>query len=169
MNLGPKATDQKPDEIERYDLASDPGEKNDVADTNPEVVIKLRVIMVKQHVKCDLFSSSPRENDMKHASKRFWRITLIDRGNDTVIGEIPTTHITSERIIGLMKMVYAKYFLTPEEIVKSHLRGNTKDHYDHFRVMRFESEDPISYWIPCGSSGVRAVIVRPEDQEQTPR
>jgi arylsulfatase A len=55
LNPGPKALDQKPGEIELYDLASDPGEKNDVASKNPEVVARLRAIMERQHVKSDLF------------------------------------------------------------------------------------------------------------------
>ncbi len=55
LNPAPKAADQKPGAIELYDLATDPGEKTDVADKNPEVVAKLRTIMEKQHVKSDLF------------------------------------------------------------------------------------------------------------------
>ena len=47
--------DQKPGEIELYDLAADPGEKNDVAGKNPDVVARLRAIMEKQHGKSDLF------------------------------------------------------------------------------------------------------------------
>jgi arylsulfatase A len=55
LNPGPKAMDQKPGAIELYDLAADPGEKNDVVGKNPDVVARLRAIMEKQHVKSDLF------------------------------------------------------------------------------------------------------------------
>jgi arylsulfatase A-like enzyme len=55
LNPGPKAANQKPGEVELYDLASDPSEKTDVAAKHPEVVVKLRAILEKQHVKSDLF------------------------------------------------------------------------------------------------------------------
>lgn len=55
LNPGPKAKDQKFGGIELYDLKNDPSEKNDVARERPEVVAKLRAIMVEQHVKSDLF------------------------------------------------------------------------------------------------------------------
>ena len=55
LNPGPKAKDQKPGDIELYDLAKDPGEKTDVAGKNPEVVAKLRGILEEQHVKSELF------------------------------------------------------------------------------------------------------------------
>jgi len=55
LNPGPNAKDQKPGEIELYDLATDPGEKDDVAGKHAEVVAKLRAVMEKQHVKSDLF------------------------------------------------------------------------------------------------------------------
>lgn len=55
LNPAPRAKDQKPGEIELYNLANDPAEKNDVAITNPEVVAMLHDIMEQQHVKSDLF------------------------------------------------------------------------------------------------------------------
>jgi arylsulfatase A len=55
LNPGPKAKDQQPGDIELYDLASDPGEKADVAGQNPEVVAKLRAVMVKEHVRSAVF------------------------------------------------------------------------------------------------------------------
>ncbi|WP_020470980.1 arylsulfatase [Zavarzinella formosa] len=55
LNPGPKAKDQKPGEIELYDLATDPGEKANLADKKPEVVARLLALMEKQHVKSDLF------------------------------------------------------------------------------------------------------------------
>ena len=55
LNPGPKVKDQKPGEIELYDLASDPGETTDVSSKHMEVVVKLRAIMDKQHVKSDVF------------------------------------------------------------------------------------------------------------------
>jgi arylsulfatase A-like enzyme len=55
LNPGPKAKDQKPGEIELYDLASDARETTDVAGKNPAVVARLRAIMEKQHVKSDVF------------------------------------------------------------------------------------------------------------------
>jgi arylsulfatase A len=55
LNPAPKAQDQKPGEIELFNLASDPGEKHDVATTNLEVVAMLNDIMQEQHVKSELF------------------------------------------------------------------------------------------------------------------
>ncbi len=55
LHPNPKAKDQKPGEIELYNLADDPNEKTDVAGKNPEVVAKLRAIMEKEHVKSEIF------------------------------------------------------------------------------------------------------------------
>ena len=55
MNPGPTAKDQAPGEIELYDLALDPGEKNDVAGEHPDVVARLRALMELQHATSDLF------------------------------------------------------------------------------------------------------------------
>jgi arylsulfatase A-like enzyme len=55
LNPGPKANDQKPGEIELYNLATDPAETTDVAARNTEVVANLRDIMQQQHTKSDLF------------------------------------------------------------------------------------------------------------------
>lgn len=55
MNPGPKAKDRKPGSIELYNLATDPGERHDVADENPRIVAELRAIMEREHVKSDLF------------------------------------------------------------------------------------------------------------------
>ncbi len=55
VNPNPKAKDQRPGVIELYDLAADPGEKNDVADAHKEVVARLRAIVEEQHVKSALF------------------------------------------------------------------------------------------------------------------
>ncbi|HJT79008.1 MAG TPA: arylsulfatase, partial [Gemmataceae bacterium] len=55
LNPGPKAKDQKPGAVELYDLATDPGEKTDVAAAHPETVARLRAILDNQHVDSDLF------------------------------------------------------------------------------------------------------------------
>jgi arylsulfatase A-like enzyme len=55
LNPAPRAKDQKPGEIELYNLANDPNETTDVANTNPEVVAMLHDIMEAQHEKSDLF------------------------------------------------------------------------------------------------------------------
>jgi arylsulfatase A len=55
LNPGPKSKDQKPGEIELFDLATDPAETTNVADKNPEIVARLRTVMEKQHSKSDLF------------------------------------------------------------------------------------------------------------------
>ena len=55
LNPGPTAKDQSPGEIELYDLALDPGEKNDVAGKHPDVVARLRALMELQHATSDLF------------------------------------------------------------------------------------------------------------------
>ncbi len=51
LNPGPNAKDQRPGEIELYNLASDPNETTDVATKNPAVVKELSELMVEQHVK----------------------------------------------------------------------------------------------------------------------
>ena len=55
LNPLPKAKDQKPGEIELYNLAQDPREQKHVAGEHPEVVKELSALMEKQHVKSELF------------------------------------------------------------------------------------------------------------------
>lgn len=55
LNPAPRAKDQKPGEIELYNLATDPGEKEDVAGQHPDIVARLHKILVEQHVKSELF------------------------------------------------------------------------------------------------------------------
>ena len=55
LNPNPKAKDQKPGEIELYNLAADPAETKDVAAQHPDIVAKLAAILREQHVKSDLF------------------------------------------------------------------------------------------------------------------
>jgi arylsulfatase A-like enzyme len=55
LNPGPRAKNQRPGEIELYDLASDPGEQTDAAAKHPGLVRELGAIMEKQHVKSALF------------------------------------------------------------------------------------------------------------------
>ena len=64
----PKAPDQKPGEIELYNLASDPTESKDIAAQHPDVVEKLSAMMQREHVKSDLFpiralDGQPRPGD----------------------------------------------------------------------------------------------------------
>jgi arylsulfatase A-like enzyme len=55
LNPLPKAKDQKPGEIELYNLAQDPREQKDAAGEHPEVVKELSALMEKQHVKSALW------------------------------------------------------------------------------------------------------------------
>jgi hypothetical protein len=55
LHPGPRAKDQKPGEIELYNLASDPHETTDVAAKNPQVVKELAAIMEREHTKSELF------------------------------------------------------------------------------------------------------------------
>jgi arylsulfatase A len=55
LNPGPKAANQKPGEIELYDLAADPRETTNVASANEEVVARLKRIMEEQHTASTLF------------------------------------------------------------------------------------------------------------------
>jgi arylsulfatase len=65
LNPGPKTKDQKPGEIELYNLTADLEEKTNVADKYPEVVAKLRAIMEKQHVPSELFPMRALDNSEK--------------------------------------------------------------------------------------------------------
>jgi hypothetical protein len=100
---------------------------------------------------------------MKAKRQRFWRITMLYRGKETLIADVPTTHITEERLLTLMKMVFAKYTLTDREIVGCHLRTKVKGHRNLLRVQPFQSQDPISFMVCDGSNWVHAIVVRPED------
>ena len=55
LNPGPKAPDQQPGALELYDLATDPGERTNVAAQHPEVVARMQTILARQHVKSNLF------------------------------------------------------------------------------------------------------------------
>ena len=102
---------------------------------------------------------------MSKQQRRFWRITLYRRGKEQVIDEVPTTHISEERIRSLLKMLFAKHTLTDEEIVVAHLRANVKRHRNLMTVHEFRSQDPISFMVSDGSNWVHAIVVRPEDRE----
>jgi arylsulfatase A-like enzyme len=55
LNPNPKAIVQIPGEVELYNLARDPNEKVNVAGKNPEIVVRLRGMMEKEHMKSVLF------------------------------------------------------------------------------------------------------------------
>ncbi len=95
---------------------------------------------------------------------RNWCITLMHRGKETLIADIPTTHISEERIKALMQMVYAKYSLTDEEIACCHLRGNVKRHRNLLKIVEYREEDPIKFMLAYGSTWVHAIVVRPGDK-----
>lgn len=50
LNPRPKAKDQKPGDLELYDLATDPAETTNVAAKHPEVAAKLQAILTREHV-----------------------------------------------------------------------------------------------------------------------
>ena len=82
-----------------------------------------------------------------------------------MIDEVPTTHITEERMRSLLKMLFAKHTLSDREIVVSHLRANVKRHRNLMAVHEFCSQDPISFMVTDGSNWVHAIVGRPDDQE----
>ena len=95
--------------------------------------------------------------------KQFWRITVCDRGEDRVVAEIPITHTTENKVIDLLRMLFAKHWLNDDEITAAHLRANVSG-YRGIAVYADHSKDPNSISLFCGSSGVHAIIVRPEDE-----
>jgi hypothetical protein len=105
---------------------------------------------------------------MAKRSGRFWRITVMYHGKEQVIEELPTTHITPSGLVDAMKMLFAKYTLTDQEIVLSQLRRNVKRHRNLINVQLYNNQDPISYMIGDGSNWVLAIVVRPEDQKSAP-
>jgi hypothetical protein len=93
--------------------------------------------------------------------KRFWLVTKYERGKETIVARIPTTHISDRGIQELIAMLYA-HWLTEEDIVRSHLRPNVKEYYNHLGVRHQRTRDPISINIGYSLS-VRAAVVRPGD------
>ena len=55
LNPGARVANQKPGDIELYDLAKDPRETTNVAATNPKVVARLEKLMREQHVPSELW------------------------------------------------------------------------------------------------------------------
>ena len=53
-----------------YNLADDPGEKNNVADRHPEVVEKLKTLMQQQHTPSDLYPLRPLDVPAKKPRKK---------------------------------------------------------------------------------------------------
>jgi hypothetical protein len=100
---------------------------------------------------------------MKKKKGRFWRISMMMRHKESVVAEIPTTHITKGQLITLLKTLYAKHFLTDDETVDSHVRKNTKRYRNLIPLHSYLSQDPISYKLPSGGDWVHAIVVRPED------
>ncbi len=94
---------------------------------------------------------------------------MMYHGSETLISEVPTTHITEQGLQTLMRMVFAKHTLTDEEIVGCHLRANVKRHRDLLTVHGYRSQDPISFMVGNGSNWVHAIVVRPEDQDASPQ
>jgi hypothetical protein len=94
--------------------------------------------------------------------RRYWRIIRYYHGQDDVVAEIQTTHITNQGLIGLMRMILAKSALTEDEIIVTHLRGNVKRHFEHMPVNWHRSSDAISCHVHSGSSWVSASVVIPD-------
>src|SRR5438874_12941731 len=101
---------------------------------------------------------------MKGKKHRFWRITMMKRHEESVVAEIPTSHITEGQLITLLKTLYAKHFLTDTETVDSHVRKKTKRYRNLIPVHSYLSQDPISYVLPSGGDWVHAIVCWPEDQ-----
>ena len=99
-------------------------------------------------------------------SGRYWRITLMYRGKEDHIADIPITHITNEQLRTLMRMLFAKRTLTDQEIVRSHLRKSIKRHSNLLNIVDYFSEDLTKYTLSDGSNWVDSVVVRPEDQHR---
>lgn len=100
---------------------------------------------------------------MARKSQRIWCVTLMHRGKESHIADIPTTHITDDGLMSLMKMIYAKHSLTDEEIVGCNLRGNVKNYRPLLKIDVHNSQDPISYMLASGGTCVHAIVVRPGD------
>jgi arylsulfatase A-like enzyme len=60
----PKAKQQRPEEIELYNLATDPAETTDLANDYPEIVAKLRALMLREHEKSALFPLRALDDDL---------------------------------------------------------------------------------------------------------
>ena len=99
-----------------------------------------------------------------HGSKRrFWRITVYERGDDRVVAEIPTNHTTGRKVKELMRMLCAKHWLTDDEVVAAHLRANVSGYHDRLAVTENRLQGHfVSYEISRGSFFVHASIVNPE-------
>lgn len=70
-------------------------------------------------------------------SGRIWCVTLRYVGTETHVADIPTTHIGEERLKDLMRMIYAKYILSDDEIVRCFLKGAVKKHRDLLTVHEY--------------------------------
>lgn len=104
---------------------------------------------------------------MSKKNSRFWRITLMKQHMESVVAEIPTTHITDRKLVALLKMLFVKHFLTDEEAVAAHLCKTTKRYRNLIPVQAHHSQDPISYMLPSGGDWIHAIVVRPEDPKPT--
>ena len=91
-------------------------------------------------------------------TERIWRVTMMHGSNETHIADIPTTHITEDRLKALMQTVYAKHCLNVEETVCFFLKGTVKKHFDRMKIEPYNSRVPISYLIAGGSSWVYAIV-----------
>ena len=95
--------------------------------------------------------------------ERIWCVTFMQRGKETHIADIPTTHITEGSLMSLMQMIYAKHSLTDEEIVCCNLRANMRKYRPLLKITAYRSQDPISFRIASGGTWVHAIVVRPGD------
>lgn len=95
-------------------------------------------------------------------STNVWRVTHFQsEGPPTLIATIPATHTTEAYIVELLRMLYAKEYLTTDEIVESHLRRNTKKFVDNFQVTRTNSSREISFTVRGrkGTSSFHARVI----------
>ena len=84
---------------------------------------------------------------------------MLLKGEDRVIAEIPTTHITEGQVERLITTLFAVHTLTDDEIVDSHVRANTKQYRNLLSVQWHRSQPPISVIVSDGSNWVHAGVI----------
>lgn len=89
---------------------------------------------------------------MAKSSTRVWEITGWDSTQQIFTTTVPCGQITEVQLQALLRVLAAKFGLTPGEIVGCHLKRGTKGYRAHLELSRENSDERRSSFYSCGDN-----------------
>jgi len=83
---------------------------------------------------------------------RVWEITGWDSTKQIFTTTVPCGQITEVQLQALLRVLAAKFGLTPNEIVGCHLKRRTKGYRGHLEISRENSDERRSTDFSCGDN-----------------